>query len=68
MNVIYLTTEQIETLFQLSQQGALVGVQIETDDAARTNALCVAVRERNGVLDNDSALIEPDGATPGWER
>ena len=64
---IFLTVEQIETLYQLSQNGT-TGVQIESDAYQRSNALCVAVRNRDGRVDNDIALIEPDGATPGWER
>lgn len=68
MDCIYLTNEQIEELARLAQQGALVGVQIEGDVVARSTIRLTAVRSRNGVLDNDSTIIEPDGASPGWER
>jgi len=68
MDTIFLTTEQIETLWHLTQLGVEGGVQIESTADQRSNALLVGVRSRNGHLDNDVALIEPDGATPGWER
>jgi hypothetical protein len=65
---IYLTTEQIASLHDLAQQGVLIGVEVRGDDHARSTVSVVAVRNRNGVLDNDISIIEADGATPGWER
>ena len=66
---IYLTVEQIETLYRETRSGLLVGAELRGDDLARSNVHVVAVRGGNGrSLDNDHLLIEPDGATPGWER
>lgn len=68
MDCIYLTVEQIEWLHHLAQQGVVTGVQVTGDDLARSTVSVCAVRSRDGVLDNDHSIIEPDGATPGWER
>jgi len=69
MDTIYLTVSQIEALAQLVADGkTLTGVQLESDANARTNVLCTAVRLRSDIWENENALIEPDGVTPGWER
>lgn len=69
MDTIYLTTEQVETLYQMTRKDILIGVQIEGDAAARSTVTLVAVRGGEGrTLDNDHAIIEQDGASPGWER
>jgi hypothetical protein len=69
MDTIYLTCEQIETLYRETREGILIGAEIRGDAQARSNVNVVAMRGGNGrTLDNDFMLIEPDGSTPGWER
>lgn len=66
---IYLTTEQVETLYRLVQEGVEIGVQVTGDASDRTSVTLVAVRGGDGrSLDNDFASVSPDGETTGWER
>ncbi len=68
MDCIYLTTEQIEALYQLTQskRAPMVGIQIQSTADARSNALVHSVLA-DRPNDLATAVIEPDGASPGWE-
>ena len=73
MDCIYLTNEQIAALYALTfdtDDGIQpnVGVQLTGNAAALTPVSLVAVRKRDGVDDNDHAVLHADGSNGGWER
>lgn len=72
MTEIHLTVEQIEALYHLAlhrnhpRYGRVAGgVSIYGDANGRSTVNLVASHTDH---DNCMTIIEPDGATPGWER